>query len=83
MVHSITARPENSALSNIIKQRPEDNDVKRFACQIMEDTGSFEYTRYYVLASKKKVLEHIAALGGNVMLEKLVEDITKVCPAPF
>jgi hypothetical protein len=49
----------------------------------MEETGSFEYTRNYVLASKKKVLEHIAALGGNVMLEKLVEDITKVRPAPF
>ncbi|KAI9792704.1 MAG: geranylgeranyl pyrophosphate synthetase [Peltula sp. TS41687] len=45
IIHSIRSRPENLQLLNILKQRSRDEEVKRYALQYMEGTGSFEYCR--------------------------------------
>lgn len=45
IIHSIRARPENMQLLNILKQKTEDEQVKRYAVQYMESTGSLEYCR--------------------------------------
>ncbi|PMD44932.1 geranylgeranyl pyrophosphate synthase-like protein [Hyaloscypha variabilis F] len=45
IIHSIRAKPENMQLINILKQKPEDEQVKRYAVSYMEKTGSFEYCR--------------------------------------
>ncbi|KAI9802672.1 MAG: geranylgeranyl diphosphate synthase 1 [Sarcosagium campestre] len=50
VIHSIRANPSNRELLNILKQRSNDDEVKRYAVSYMEGTGSFEYTRK-VLAS--------------------------------
>ena len=39
------ARPENLQLLNILKQKTEDEQVKKYAVSYMESTGSFEYCR--------------------------------------
>lgn len=56
------AKPENLQLLNILKQKTEDEGVKKYAVSYMESTGSFEYCR--------KVL---ATLTDRA--RKLVEDI--------
>jgi len=45
IIHSIRARPENMQLLNILKQKTDDEQVKRYAVAYMEGTGSFEYCR--------------------------------------
>ncbi|CZS99347.1 probable farnesyltranstransferase (al-3) [Rhynchosporium agropyri] len=45
IIHSIRAKPENMVLLNILKQKTEDEQVKRYAVSYMEGTGSFEYCR--------------------------------------
>jgi len=45
IIHSIRARPDNMQLINILKLKPEDEQVKRYAVKYMEGTGSFEYCR--------------------------------------
>lgn len=45
IIHSIRAAPDNVQLLNILKQKTEDEHVKKYAVQYMEGTGSFEYTR--------------------------------------
>lgn len=45
IIHSIRARPENMQLLNILKQKTDDEQVKRYAVSYMEGTGSFEYCR--------------------------------------
>jgi geranylgeranyl diphosphate synthase type 3 len=45
IIHSIRARPDNMQLINILKLKPEDEQVKRYAVKYMENTGSFEYCR--------------------------------------
>lgn len=45
IIHSIRAKPENMQLLNILKQKTDDEQVKRYAVSYMEGTGSFEYCR--------------------------------------
>jgi len=45
IIHAIRARPENMQLLNILKQKTDDEQVKRYAVAYMEGTGSFEYCR--------------------------------------
>ena len=45
IIHSIRARPDNLQLLNILKQKTEDEQVKKYAVSYMESTGSFEYCR--------------------------------------
>ncbi|KAM3076242.1 geranylgeranyl pyrophosphate synthetase [Clarireedia jacksonii] len=45
IIHSIRAKPDNLVLLNILKQKTDDEQVKKYAVAYMEQTGSFEYTR--------------------------------------
>lgn len=45
IIHSIRNSSGNPQLMNILRQKPEDKTIKRYAIQILESTGSFEYTR--------------------------------------
>jgi geranylgeranyl diphosphate synthase type 3 len=45
IIHSIRAKPDNMQLLNILKQKTDDEQVKRYAVAYMEATGSFEYCR--------------------------------------
>jgi geranylgeranyl diphosphate synthase type 3 len=45
IIHSIRARPENMQLLNILKQKTDDEQVKRYAVKYMEGTGTFDYCR--------------------------------------
>jgi len=62
IIHSIRAQPDNLVLLNILKQKPEDEQVKKYAVAYMEQTGSFDYCR--------KVLN---TLGGRV--KKLIAEL--------
>ncbi|RFU33313.1 hypothetical protein B7463_g2982, partial [Scytalidium lignicola] len=45
IIHAIRARPDNFQLLNILKQKPTDDEVKKYAVSYMEAVGSFEYCR--------------------------------------
>lgn len=45
VIHSIRARPGNMQLLNILRQKTENEEIKRYAVAYMESTGSFDYTR--------------------------------------
>jgi geranylgeranyl diphosphate synthase type 3 len=45
IIHSIRSDPSNLQLINILKQKTDNIEVKRYAVKYMESTGSFEYTK--------------------------------------
>ncbi|KAK5652458.1 hypothetical protein OQA88_10502 [Cercophora sp. LCS_1] len=45
VIHSIRSDPSNLQLLNILRQKTESEEIKRYAVAYMESTGSFEYTR--------------------------------------
>ena len=64
VIHSIRSNPSNRQLMNILKQKTEDLEVKRYAVKYMETTGSFEYCRVVLRELKQKALEMIQTLGA-------------------
>jgi geranylgeranyl diphosphate synthase, type III len=66
IIHSIRSNPGNLQLLNIIKQKPKEDEVKRYAVKYMENTGSFEYCR--------KVLETLEVRARKLVAEVDAQD---------
>lgn len=49
---------------NILKQKPEDHQVKQYAISYMESTGSFAYTRDRLRELTKKAIDLVDDLEG-------------------
>jgi geranylgeranyl diphosphate synthase type 3 len=45
IIHAVQCMPEDKRLLNILRQRTEELDVKRYAVQWMTQLGSIVYTR--------------------------------------
>jgi len=78
IVHSILSTPTDSKLLKILKQKPTDVEIKRYALGIMEKTGSFEYTKVVLKEHEAKIMEELVKLGGNSTLTSLVEHLSKL-----
>ena len=74
IIHSIRAKPENLTLLNILKQKTENEQVKRYAVSYMEGTGSFEYCRQVLrtLGEKAKGLVDVLDEGKHGNGKKLL-----------
>lgn len=56
IIHAIRANPSNLVLINILRQKPADDDVKKFAVAYMESVGSFAYSRRVLRGLTRKAL---------------------------
>ena len=75
IIHAIQTFPRDSRLMNILRQRTNDVDVKRYAIQLLEDAGSFEYTREQMKLLDNKIRQEIEKLNGNQLLKKLLDEL--------
>ncbi|KAI8072987.1 geranylgeranyl pyrophosphate synthase [Gongronella butleri] len=73
IIHSIRTNPSNRQLLNILKQRSNSVELKQFALQLLEKTGTFAYCRTYLAQIEREARDEIAALGGNAKLEKIID----------
>ncbi|KAK0380297.1 polyprenyl synthetase [Colletotrichum limetticola] len=80
IIHSIRSDPSNLQLINILGQKTNDVEVKRFAVARMESTGSFEYTKQVVgvlIDRARKIADDIdegrgLTKGVHKILDKMV-----------
>ncbi|KAF6843421.1 polyprenyl synthetase [Colletotrichum musicola] len=80
IIHSIRSDPSNLTLINILGQKTNDVEVKRFAVARMESTGSFGYTKQVVgvlIARARRLADEIDAGKGmsggvHMILDKMV-----------
>ena len=72
IIHAVNSNPEDTQLLNILRQRTEDTDVKRYAVAYMENVGSIAYTREILKELRKQVENEIASLGGHSNLINLI-----------
>lgn len=73
IIHSIRSNPSNLQLLNILKQKPTEEEVKRYAVKYMEDTGSFEYCKKVLaelLQRANKMVEQLEKEGGEEGVSK-------------
>ncbi|KAI1907768.1 geranylgeranyl pyrophosphate synthetase [Ophidiomyces ophidiicola] len=66
VIHSIRSQPDNLQLINILKQKTQDEEVKRYAINYMESTGSFGYTRKTISRLRDKALTMIDELENTI-----------------
>ena len=60
---------------NILRQRTTDLELKNYCVKLLENYGSFEYTRKVLEGLDQKVRQEVEKLGGNVHLVKLMDDL--------
>ncbi|TAQ86013.1 hypothetical protein B7494_g5672 [Chlorociboria aeruginascens] len=81
IIHSIRSAPENLVLLNILKQKTDDAQVKKYAVAYMEGTGSFEYCRK-VLSTltdrAKKLVEGLDKEDGKEGRDEKGKHILKI-----
>lgn len=76
IIHSIMKDTTNKQLFNILKQRTEQPEVKKYAVKYMENnTDSFSYTRNALDLLQEKAREMVADFGGNPLLIKILDKL--------
>ncbi|KAJ8248127.1 hypothetical protein GJAV_G00238620 [Gymnothorax javanicus] len=77
-IHAIWSRPESTQVQNILRQRTENVDIKRYCVDYLEKVGSFAYTRQTLRDLEAKAYGLIRDLGGNPGLEALIEQLSRM-----
>ncbi|KAH0951841.1 hypothetical protein HN011_000126 [Eciton burchellii] len=75
IIHALRTRPEDKELSDILKQRTNDVKLKRRCIQLLEEYGSFKYTRKVLDNLEAKTRSEIDRLGGNPILINILNNI--------
>ncbi|CAG8511853.1 10576_t:CDS:2 [Ambispora gerdemannii] len=73
IIHSIQSDLSNRQLLNILKQHTSSIDLKHYAVKLMQESGSFKYTEQFLAKTEQKARDEIKRLGGNPMLEKIID----------
>lgn len=73
IIHSIRTDPNNRQLLNILKKRSDSLEIKQYALQLLERTGTFDYCRKFLANIEVEARKEIAQLGGNAKLEKIMD----------
>ncbi|XP_045501088.1 geranylgeranyl pyrophosphate synthase-like isoform X2 [Colias croceus] len=66
---------KGTAVLNILKQRTQDINLKRFCVKLLEDLGSMEYTRKILRDLDRDIREEIARLGGNPAMLSVMDQL--------
>jgi len=73
IIYAIRAQPDDHRLLNILKQRTEDQALKKHAIDFMENVGAFQYTRGILEQMNTQIREQIVQFGGNEQLVQLMD----------
>ncbi|XP_047487880.1 geranylgeranyl pyrophosphate synthase-like [Penaeus chinensis] len=75
VIHAIKSQPGDQQVINILRQRPEDLEVKRYCVSLLEKFGSLEHTKETMKKLEAEAREEITRLGGNPHLERVLDEL--------
>lgn len=81
-IHAIWSQPESTQVQNILRQRTDNVDIKRYCVDYLEKVGSFAYTRQTLRDLEAEVYRLIGEFGGNPQLESLVKHLSRMHREP-
>ncbi|CAF1186777.1 unnamed protein product [Adineta steineri] len=82
IIHAINTHPDDTRLSDILKQHTDNIDVKREAIKLLHEFGSIEYTRDICLKLANKCNELIDKLEGNLYLSMVINQLAVIFQVP-
>ena len=77
IIHAVRKDEGDRQLLNILKQRTESIEVKRYAVEYMRKSGSFEHTREVLRGMDREARRCVEGLGGNELITAIL-DMLKV-----
>lgn len=77
-IHAIWSHPESTQVQNILRQRTENADIKRYCVDYLEKVGSFAYTRQTLRDLEAEAYHLIRGFGGNPQLESLMQHLSQM-----
>lgn len=75
IIHAIQKDLNDKRLIRILKQNTKDNDLKRYAVEIMNNLGSFEYTRKIILEKRDELLDMVSKIGKNDYVVSIIQNM--------
>ncbi|PYH69425.1 terpenoid synthase [Aspergillus vadensis CBS 113365] len=75
IIHSINSNPNNHHLLNILRQRSEDDSVKKYAVEYINSTGSFDYCRERLASLLEEADHMVKKLENEAGQSKGIYDI--------
>lgn len=75
IIHAINASGSDHKVLQILKQRTNEESVKKYCIHLLETAGSFQYTRDYMEKLRSEILEEIQNLGGNPKFEMILQEL--------
>jgi len=75
IIRHITVDPKGFEVLYIHRQPTESMELKKYAVQQMERSGSFQYTLDVINSTRERVLRLIAGMGGNDDLVAIIEHL--------
>lgn len=82
LIHAINSADGESLVMHILRQRTRDNEVKKYCVSLLENCGSFEYTRKKLALLDQEAKLEIAHLGSNQYLEEFLNTVLKAHSMP-
>lgn len=75
MVRALTVASQaiQSQLLNILRQKPTDVDIKKYAIDLLNNLDVFTYTEEYLRQLENQARAEIIRLGGNRHLESIMD----------
>ncbi|KAL6739450.1 hypothetical protein Aduo_012904 [Ancylostoma duodenale] len=76
IIHAIRSSPTSSnddPVLNILRQRTEDIEVKKYCINVIRERKSFDHTLVRLRAISAQIRSEITALGGNSKLEEVMD----------
>lgn len=78
ILYAINNKKNDQEISAILKQRTENVEVKRRCVELLEEAGSFEYTRNSLNKLHEEARMEIEQLGPNEYMEAFLKELGKL-----
>ena len=75
ILHCIRTNTTDDRVTRILRQRTEDVEVKKFCIGLLEEAGSFDYTREVMRGLDKEITGEIERLGGNPVISRVMAEL--------
>jgi len=78
IIHAIRSRPNDSRVLYIVRQKPNEVEVKRYCVGLLEEFGSYDYTKTRLIELEAKIRQQINDHGGNPYLGPILDELKKI-----
>lgn len=72
LIHAINCSKDDNQVLSILRQRTEDNVLKKYCVDLLEERGTFTYTETVLIEMEEKILQLIDSSGGNPHLVAMI-----------